>query len=263
MSSDAIERAADALFAAWRDRTPLASATELGVAVKDLEAAYAVQAALHRRFLAHGRRQVGWKVGVTSPAALAAMGAAEPMVGIIYADSVLADGATFDTARGCAPKLEGELLVELSARSASVDPQGAGIKEAIASIRPAFEIADSRFAGWATTIAPAIADNACCGWLVPGDEGRSPTGFDDAAVAMTMTLDGVAVSGGSGADCLGGAFNVVRWFLTHARRRKLELSSGQWLLTGAMGPAVPSPRSGRAQVTLGGLGTVAMQVGEG
>ena len=140
--SDPLDLCADALFAAWRDRVPLASLDQW-LAPGDLAAAYAVQDRFDARMRDAGRVLVGWKVGVTSPAGLAAMGAHEPMAGRIYADSVLAAPARFARAQGCEPQLEGEVLFEFGDNPLAADDDDAALAELTVSVRPAFEIADT------------------------------------------------------------------------------------------------------------------------
>ena len=259
--NDPLDLCAGALFTAWQDRVPLASLDQW-LTPGDLAAAYAVQDRLDARMREAGRVQVGWKVGVTSPVSLAAMGATEPMTGRIYADSVLAAPARFAPEQGCEPRLEGEVLFELGHDALAAASDNAALAAIVVSVRPAFEIADARVAGWPRDVAHAIADNALCGWLCPAAEGCAAEGIDFAAVAMTM-YDGVdTVSAGTGRECLGDVRNSLRWFLDHARARGLKVERGQWLLTGALGPAVLSRAGGRYRVTLSGLGEVTLEATE-
>lgn len=256
--SDPLDLCAGALFTAWQDRVPLASLDEW-LTPGDLAAAYAVQDRLDARMREAGRVQVGWKVGVTSPVSLAAMGATEPMTGRIYADSVLAAPARFAPEQGCEPRLEGEVLFELGHDALAAASDDAALAAMVVSVRPAFEIADARVAGWPRDVAHAIADNALCGWLCPAAEGRAAERIDFAAVAMTMDDGADTVSAGTGKDCLGDVRNSLRWFLDHARTRGLKVERGQWLLTGALGPAVPPRAGARYRVALSGLGEVTLE----
>lgn len=256
--SDPLDLCAGALFTAWQDRVPLASLDEW-LTPGDLAAAYAVQDRLDARMREAGRVQVGWKVGVTSPVALAAMGATEPIAGRIYADSVLAAPARFAPEQGCEPRLEGEVLLELGHDALAAASDDAALAAMVVSVRPAFEIADARVAGWPRDVAHAIADNALCGWLCPAAEGRAAERIDFAAVAMTMDDGAGTVSAGTGKDCLGDVRNSLRWFLDHARTRGLKVERGQWLLTGALGPAVPPRAGARYRVALSGLGEVTLE----
>ncbi|MGB7206438.1 MAG: fumarylacetoacetate hydrolase family protein [Anderseniella sp.] len=219
----------------------------------DVETAYMVQTLLTERSRISGREQIGWKVGLTSKAALQAFQTKEPMVGNIYADTLWENGATVDAGDCIQPLIEGELLFQLAYVP---DPNDSDeqLTASLAKIYAAFEIAECRIEGWAKTIAPAIADNACCGHLVIG-EGADPAGIDMTAIPMRLMADGEHISNGSGAACLGNPLNVYRWLLEFAARTGRKLAAGDYILTGAMGPAQPMQAGTQYDLTLGGVGT--------
>ena len=257
--TDAIDRTVARLAEAYRTSRPI-DPLELGFDAADAEHGYSVQERLIRAFEAAGRRQVGWKIGLTSAKALALFGADEPMVGRLYADSRIEDGAMLDLSACCAPRVEGELLIEIGHLP---DPGAtdAAVVAGIRSVRPAIEIADSRIAGWPRAVGHAIADNACCGRIVFPANGKPAGSIDFATIGMTMTEDGLPVTEGKGSDCMGNILNVYRWFADRARRSGWQVQAGDLLLTGAMGRAV-EPSAGRSyQVSLGTLGRLSLRTG--
>lgn len=257
--TDAIDRTVARLAEAHRTSTPL-DPVELGFDAADAEHGYAVQERLIQVFEAAGRRQIGWKIGLTSAKALALFGADEPMVGRLYADSRIEDGGMLDLSRCCAPRVEGELLIEVD-HLPDADADDAAVVAGIRSVRPAIEIADSRLAGWPRAVGHAIADNACCGRIVFPTSGAPASAIDFADIGMTMTEDGVSVTDGKGSDCMGSVLNVYRWFADRARRTGWSVQAGDLLLTGAMGRAV-EPSAGRSyQVSLGTLGRLSLWTG--
>lgn len=234
--------------------------SEMGFDAADSALGYAVQDRLIEAFHVAGRSQIGWKIGLTSAKALALFGADEPMVGRIYADSRTEDGGTLDLSRCCAPRVEGELLIEIGHLP---DPGAtdAAVVAGIRSVRPAIEIADSRIAGWPRAVGHAIADNACCGRIVFPANGKPAGSIDFATIGMTMTEDGLPVTEGKGSDCMGNILNVYRWFADRARWSGWQVQAGDLLLTGAMGRAV-EPSAGRSyQVSLGTLGRLSLRTG--
>lgn len=247
---------AEQLFAARRDARPVESLDD-AFAGLDCVAGYALQEKLVERSIAAGRRPVGWKVGLTSPTALALFGAEEPMVGRIFADSLIDDGGTLDVARACSPRIEGELLIEMG-QLPDPDADEAALIGSIRSVRPAIEIADSRIAGWPRGVGHATGDNACCGWLVSAGTGLAPTGIDFARVAMEMSENDVPIVAGKGSDCMGSILNVYRWFAAKALRMGWAVQPGDLLLTGAMGRAAPLVGGCDYRVTLTGLGMVTL-----
>ncbi|MFZ5707953.1 MAG: 2-keto-4-pentenoate hydratase [Pseudomonadota bacterium] len=257
----AIDEIALRLADAFRTARPI-DPSELGFDAADSSCGYAVQDRLVEAFQITGRRQIGWKIGLTSAKALALFGADEPMVGRIYADSRIDDGGMLDLSRCCAPRVEGELLIEID-HLPDADADDAAVVAGIRSVRPAIEIADSRIAGWPRAVGHAIADNACCGRILFPPSGFPADQIDFAAIGMTMVEDGTLVTEGRGSDCMGTILNVYRWFADRARRAGWEVKAGDLLLTGAMGRAVePSP--GRTyQVWLESLGQVSLRTGAG
>jgi len=109
------------------------------------------------------------------------------------------------------------------------------VRSAVATTRVALEIVDSRIAGWDISYADNVADNASSGLYVLGDE-------LDAAVdpaAADMTMNGVVVSTGAGAACLGSPLNALLWLARTAIEFGEPLRAGQVVLSGALGPMAP------------------------
>lgn len=211
---------------------------DLEPSVRELDQARAIADILDELECEHGRIQTGWKIGLTSKPALAAFGAAEPMVGRLYADASLAAGGSFSLAQAIDPRIEGELLLEIGEPC----PAAASDEELLASIAavyPAYEIADSRIRGWPGDVRIATADNACCGWYSKSRQGLAPDRLDLANTNMRMMCNGEIVSQGSSAECLGGVLEIYRWFLAASEQAGRQIRQGDIVLTGALGPAVP------------------------
>lgn len=225
-----VHDSAQALFWAWQMRRAV-PALPKGL---DATTGRAVQERLHELFLAAGREPAGWKIGLTAPAAMALFGANEPMVGLLYRDSLRGDGARLDPAELISPRIEGEMLIEIGEVPAA-DASDDTLRGSIASVRPAFEIADSHVVGWADTIGAAIADNACCGLLVMPDRGVPADDVDFRDSAMELSSGDGPVTRGRASDCLGGILNVYRWFLADSARHSRILKPGDIMLCGAMG----------------------------
>lgn len=243
---------AERLLAAWKTASALPPGDVLPRNASAAEG-YAVQARLNAAFLAAGRQPVGWKIGLTSAPAMALFGAAEPMVGVIYRDSVLPNGAIIDFSRLLAPRIEGEMLIQMRhVPAAGADDEA--LRASIEAVRPAFEIADSRISGWADSIGNAIADNACCGFLVTGGSGVSAAGVDFRDAAMELRSGHEIAASGRGADCMGGVLNVYRWFVENSARAGRGLSPGDIILCGAMGKPVSMAAGQSYDMTLSGAG---------
>lgn len=221
--------------------------------------AYAVQDRLSSLTVEQGGEVIGWKVGLTSTPAMSAFAAQEPIIGRIFADSLLPSGATLPVGRACEPRVEGELLLVLGERPAP-PCDDATLLSSIAAICPAIEVADSRLEGWARAAAPAIADDACCGWVVAGER-SGLAGRDLAAIEMRLSSNDIERSTGVGTDCLGSPLNVYRWFVEKAEYLGLPVRPGHLLLTGAMGRPIPAVPADRYRAALTGIGEAVFAFG--
>lgn len=252
-----ISEIAHSLFEAWRDKQPMHNS--LGLATSsNAELGRLIQSELHSLFVQHGREPIGWKIGLTSQPALDLFGAEEPMVGVIYADTVLEESATLAQSETHDPRIEGELLLEIA------EPPGSGLDDqeliaSLASVRAAFEIADSRLAGWPTAIGGATADNACCGFLLPAPSVASPGDVDFTATEMHIRSGSKVISEGRASACLGSVLNCYRWFVEDSHKRGRELRSGDIVLTGAMGPAAPMQAPAHYSLECAGVGSATLE----
>jgi 2-keto-4-pentenoate hydratase len=134
----------------------------------------------------------------------------------------------------------------------------ADILRATEFVVPGIEIVDSRVAGWNITITDTVADNASSGLHVLAPAPISLSGLDLKYVAMRLLADGVEVSSGSGAACLGHPVNAVVWLANTARRFGRPLREGDTVLSGALGPMAPVAPGTRYEAVIDGLGSVSV-----
>lgn len=251
---------ASALHKSWVKNRPITGFDYLA-GLRDEREGHLIQRQL--QVLSHNalRKPIGWKIGLTSQAALDLFGAREPMVGILYEDRLLEDGAHLKSTQVVQPRIEGEILLEIG-KIPATGASDAALRASIASASAAFEIADSRISGWPKAIGGAIADNACCGWFLRSKDRRLPAEVDLATTQLSMTLDGRVISKGSASACMGGVLNVYRWFIQDSHRRGRKLEPGEVILTGALGPAIPLTQTGTYRVDCGSLGSASLRFNE-
>ena len=152
-------------LAAHRDHLSL-DALPPGAVPDDIAAAYRIQSAFAAAYPAP---VAGYKIGAASAQSQALVGAAEPFMARVFADTVFTSPATIPPGRFFAPGVEAELAFRLD-RDLPPRPDGydrATIETAVAAVHPAIEICDNRFTDWRTVGLPSIiADNGFYGALV-------------------------------------------------------------------------------------------------
>jgi 2-keto-4-pentenoate hydratase len=251
----AIAQAVRRLEAAQAGRCPCAPVRDV-LPTGDVDAAYAVQAALIAHRTAGGARAVGRKIGLTSPKVQAQFGVSQPDFGVLLDDMACAQDQPVDITRLIQPKIEAELAFILATDLDQASVSEADVAAATAHVVAALEIVDSRIAGWDISILDTVADNASCGLFVLGDQQVPPANIDVTAVQMTLRRDGEIVSAGTGADCLGSPLAAVAWLARTVRRYGFPLCAGEVVLSGALGPMVNLEPGSRYTAAISGVGTV-------
>lgn len=248
-------QAADALAEAARTATacpPVRSLFDDG----DVETAYAVQRLNVQRGVATGRRVVGRKIGLTSPAVQRQLGVDQPDFGALFADMAVPEGGTVPAGRLLRPKVEAEVALVLGSDLPHRDCTLVDVLRATDFALPALEIVDSRVRDWDISIVDTVADNASCGLFVLGGSPVPLTGCTLRSVQMTLTRNGEVVSQGSGADCLGSPLNAAAWLASSLAAMGDPLRAGDVVLTGALGPMVPAAPGDVFETRISNLGSV-------
>ncbi|WP_435175095.1 2-keto-4-pentenoate hydratase [Actinacidiphila sp. bgisy145] len=252
---DGVAEAAAVLAEAARTGTPCPPVRSL-LPPADLEAAYAVQRRHVARAVAEGRRPVGRKIGLTSPAVQRQLGVDQPDFGVLFTDMAVPEGQPVAAGRLLQPKVEAEVALVLGADLPHREPTAADLLRATAFALPALEIVDSRIAGWDITLVDTVADNASCGLFVLGGTPVPLDRVDLRAARMTLAKNGETASQGTGADCLGSPLTAALWLAATLSRLGDPLRAGEIVLTGALGPMVAAAEGDTFSARIDGLGTV-------
>ncbi|UDY23679.1 2-keto-4-pentenoate hydratase [Nocardioides sp. Kera G14] len=255
VSADVIATAAERLRTAAETGVATGPVRDL-IGRDDIQAAYAVQNLNLELAVATGRVVVGRKIGLTSEAVQKQIGVDTPDFGWLTDDMAFTDGDTIPFAKVLQPKAEAEVAFVLRADLADGELDYDQVKGAIDYGVAAIEVCGSRVADWDISFGDTVADNASSGVYVLGTERKTLEEFTPVDVSMSMEIDGVQVSTGSGAACLGDPVNAVAWLARYARDFGEPLRAGQVLLSGALGPMAPITPGARVDVTISGLGTV-------
>ncbi|MFG3293904.1 2-keto-4-pentenoate hydratase [Streptomyces sp. NPDC048179] len=251
----AVAEAAARLARAARDHSPCAPVRDL-LGPADIGLAYAVQRRLVGDRIAAGARVVGRKIGLTSPSVQRQVGVDRPDFGVLLDDMDVTALPAVPSGRLLQPRAEAEIAFVLAADLDTDDLHLARVRSAVGHAVAALEIVDSRVAGWDIAITDTVADNASSGLFVLGRQAVGLDEFEPRDVTMRLYADGKLASEGDGTACLGDPLAALLWLARTAREFGDPLRAGQVVLSGALGPLVPTPPGTTVRAELSGLGSV-------
>ncbi|MBF6258382.1 fumarylacetoacetate hydrolase family protein [Nocardia farcinica] len=253
-----LAEAAERLLLAEATKTPCAPVRDL-IGTDDLHAAYAVQQRIVDSRVAQGSVVVGRKIGLTSPAVQEQFGVDRPDFGRLFGHMAYIGGDTVPLGSILQPRVEAEiafvLAKDLDAGDCDVDQVRQAVDYAVAAI----EICGSRIAHWDISFGDTVADNASTGAFVLGPRRMTLSEFEPRDVEMSMSIDGMEVSTGNGAACLGNPLNAVAWLARQARDLGDPLRAGEVVLSGALGPMHSVTASGQVTARISTLGNVTVE----
>ncbi|KKD06385.1 2-keto-4-pentenoate hydratase [Streptomyces sp. WM6386] len=251
----AVAEAAVRLTRAAQDHKPCAPVRDL-LGATDISLAYAVQRRVVGDRIAAGARVVGRKIGLTSESVQRQVGVDRPDFGVLLDDMDVTGPAAVPSDRLLQPRVEAEiafvLAADLDEDDLDIERVGAAVGYAVAAL----EIVDSRVTDWDIAITDTVADNASSGLFVLGQQRVALGEFTPRDVTMRLYADGELASEGNGAACLGDPLAALLWLARTAREFGDPLRAGQVVLSGALGPLVPTPPGITVRAEISGLGPV-------
>ncbi|MBE2997103.1 fumarylacetoacetate hydrolase family protein [Nocardiopsis sp. HNM0947] len=258
LEPDEREAAADLLWAAERDRAPVAPlrSTHPGIDAAD---AYTIQLHNIARRTAAGARVVGHKVGLSSPVMQQMMGVDEPDYGHLLDTMALDAGRPVQADAYCSPRIEVEIAYVLGSALPGAGCTEQDVLEATAYVVPALELIDSRIRDWDIGIADTIADNASSAGMVLGTDRARPGGLDPAAIDAALFHDGTRVAEGSTGAVLGDPTRAVAWLARTVAGFGVKLEAGHVILPGSCTRAVDVRPGGTFSAEFAGLGSVTVR----
>jgi 2-keto-4-pentenoate hydratase len=226
------EAACDLLFGHWQAGTVLDHLPD-DLRPNDRSSAYRVQAAIERH---SGFPVYGWKIAATSLAGQRHINVAGPMAGRLLAERRVEAGGRTPLGANRMRVAEPEFCFRMGRsllpqdRLLSLDE----VMDAVASLHPAIEIPDSRYARFFDVgEAQLIADNACAHRFVIGPAAEVEwRAIDLVTHAVTCGLRGEPAFTGNGSTVLGDPRIALTWLANELSGLGLTLGAGQVVMTG-------------------------------
>lgn len=236
LTSEQHAELADVLWAAERDRRPIAPLVE---SHHDLSAvdAYAIQLHNIRRRLS-AVEVVGHKVGLSSLVMQQMMGVDEPDYGHLLADMRLSQELQVDAARYCFPRVEVEVGFVLGDDLPGESCTEEDVLARTAALVPAIELIDSRIVDWRISLPDTIADNASSAGFVLGEERFDPAQVDPKTVDAVLKRDGDFITSGRSDAVLGDPTTAVAWLARKVAGFGVRLRAGNVVLPGSCTRAI-------------------------
>jgi len=263
--SEALVRAGEILWGAWRQGTVILSLPDDCRPLTRAEG-YRVQAAIEAR---SAGPLFGWKIAATSPAGQRHINVDGPIAGRLLRERVYPSGSRLSLARNRMAVAEPEFAFRMGRDiQPRRRPYSAGeVMTATASMHPAIEVPDSRFADFtAAGEAQIIADNACAHDFVLGDP--APQAW------RTINLSQHRVQGqvcgttrsysrdGNGAHVLGNPLDALVWLVNELSSLGVTLHRDHVVTTGACTVPLEVIAGDQVVADFGPLGAVSVRFSE-
>jgi 2-keto-4-pentenoate hydratase len=203
------------------------------VGALSLDEALDVQLALLARRLARGETLAGFKVGLTSPRARAALGADVRPFGFLLASRVLGSGAQLPAGGIRGLSIEPELCFTLGRRLAGRDVSREQVVAAVERVAAGFELNERR-AGSARPDLPAMVTDCLTQWgIVEGGGVAFREAGDLGRVRCSLLRDGEKLYEGTSRDELDDHVESLRRLVAELAAHGRALEPGHRVITGA------------------------------
>jgi 2-keto-4-pentenoate hydratase len=223
---------------------------------RDRADGYAAQAQLIRL---SAQRVAGWKIAATSVAGRRHLNVDGPLAGPLLADRLVDSGSVIDLRGNTMRLAEAEFAFRMAA---SLPPRAVpytidDVTAATASLHPAIEVPDSRFADVTVVGAPQlIADAACAWWVAIGEPAADHWRARNLEAHPVLVFkDGRLVAEGSGEN-VGGPLRALTWVANELATYGGGLRAGDFVITGTCVAPVPIRPGEQIRVEFGDLGGV-------
>jgi 2-keto-4-pentenoate hydratase len=232
LENNAIEQAAKTIWTTWQANRRIEALPVECRPTTRLEG-YRVQARVARL---SGQKVFGWKIAATSKAGQQHIGVDGPLAGRLLDKRVFQSGATVSLSNNIMKVIEAEFAFrmgrDLPPRKTPYTLEE--VTAAVATMHPAIEIPDSRYADFVTAgAAQLIADNACASYFVLGPATTADWRQSDLPRhPVTAHLNGKLVREGRGENVLGDPRIALTWIANELSLVGDMLRRGETVTTG-------------------------------
>ncbi len=229
----------------------------------EMDDAYRVQKALVDLKLAQGRRQIGWKIGLTSRAMQDALGIDIPDSGVLLDDMMFENGAAVPAGRFIQPRIEAEIAFVMKADLVG-EVSRDDVLAATDYVAPSLEILDTRIlrndpeSGQTRSIVDTISDNAANAGIVLGTERHAPDAMDLRWIGAIVTRNEMVEETGLGAGVLNDPVEGIVWLARRLAGYGDAIKAGQIVLSGSFIRPVEAPSGSRFHADFGPFGDVSV-----
>ena len=265
MTPQLINTAAQSLFVAEQDGQQIGILTESHPQMT-LADGYAVQDALVALKQASGRRQIGWKIGLTSRAMQQALQIETPDSGVLFDDMLFVNGDTIAPGRFIEPRIEAEIAFVMKSPLQGAHITREDVINATDYVCPALEILDTRIirqnpqTGARRLVQDTIADNAANAGLVLGDV-HLPPDHDLRWLGAIVSRDGVVEETGLGAGVLNDPVTGIVWLVQRLAELGQGLEAGQVVLSGSFIRPIECASGTVIDASFGTFGSIEIRFG--
>ena len=201
---------------------------------------------------------IGYKVALGNPRAQALFALDDPVVGYLFADTLLDNHATIDRRSGKRLAVEADLLAVVKDSAINKAHTIEQVAASISHIAAFIECPDLVVLPGPTNGAAFIATNAAVRFGVVGDviEAQATQSFLNRLAAMEVLLrdeQSRELTHAHGRELMGHPYNAVLYLLQDLRRREIPLRAGDRISLGAFGGPVPVTEAGVVSIVYQGL----------
>lgn len=253
-----VERLADVLLQAQRERTAIAPLSSLVPGGLDLELGHAVCERNVATRLQGGEVLAGFKVGFTNLAARERLGLPDSMYGYILDSMVVTSGGELRMEDFLAPRIETEICFRLGKELRGSDLTVDDVLDATEAVTASFEICDARIRGWQCPYPDFFADNGFAARIVVSDRWVPVSEVDLPAETVGLRKDGELIAEGAGEMSFGHPARAVAWLVGSLSARGRSLTPGTLVMSGTLTPMLPIVQGASYVGSFSTLGLVEM-----